>query len=109
MVNFGDCSCIILSPFPKLEKHLPINLYMLYPMAQSVARVCVEIDNKKALQRHCPLSSSPSSKFFLVRGHISAFHCWRSQQHPSVMTGCLTSKVQAHRVNIHIHSYKNPE
>jgi hypothetical protein len=24
------------SPFPKLEKHLPTNLYMLYPMAQSV-------------------------------------------------------------------------
>jgi hypothetical protein len=42
------------SPFPKLEKHLPTNLYMLYPMAQSIARVCVEIDNKKAriVHRH---------------------------------------------------------
>jgi hypothetical protein len=46
------------------------------------------------------------SKIILVRGHnTSVFHCWRSQQHPSVLTGGLTCKVQAHRVNIHIHSY----
>jgi hypothetical protein len=30
---------------------------MLYPMAQSVALVCVEIDKKMPLQWHCPLSS----------------------------------------------------
>jgi hypothetical protein len=35
---------------------------MIYPMAQSVARVCVEIDKKMLLQWHCPLTSSSSSK-----------------------------------------------
>jgi hypothetical protein len=52
--------------FPKLKKHHPTRLYMIYPMAQSVSCVCVEKDKKKALQGHCPLSSSiihrPSSK-----------------------------------------------
>jgi hypothetical protein len=75
---------------------------MRYPMMQSDLLVCVEIDKKMALQRgivHC--HHHP----FLVRGHnTSAFHCWRSQPHPSVLTGGLTCKVQAHRVNIHIHS-----
>jgi hypothetical protein len=28
----------------KLKKHGPTNLYMLYPMVQSVALVCVEIE-----------------------------------------------------------------
>jgi hypothetical protein len=50
-------------PFPKLKKHHPNNLYMLYPIAQSVACVCVEIDKKMAPQEgivhrhwkiHCP-------------------------------------------------------
>jgi hypothetical protein len=35
MVDFGDCSRTVLA-FPKLKKHHPTNLYMLYPMAQSV-------------------------------------------------------------------------
>jgi hypothetical protein len=37
-------------PFPKLKKHSPTRLYMLYPMAQSVVLVCVEIDKKMAPQ-----------------------------------------------------------
>jgi hypothetical protein len=37
-------------PFPKLKKHSPTRIYMLYPMAQSVACVCVEIDKKMAPQ-----------------------------------------------------------
>jgi hypothetical protein len=47
---------------------------MLYLMMQSVAHVFVEKDKKKALQGHCPLSSSivhrPSSKtkIILARG-----------------------------------------
>ena len=46
------------------------------------------------------------SKIILVRGHNTlAFHCCRSPLHPSVGTGGLTCKVQAHRVNIHMHSY----
>jgi hypothetical protein len=43
-------------PFPKLKKHSPTRIYMLYPMAQSVACVCVEIDKKMAPQGgifHC--------------------------------------------------------
>jgi hypothetical protein len=56
-------------PFSKLKKHGPTNLYMIYPMAQSVALVCVEIDKKMPLQWHCPLSSLPSkSKIILARG-----------------------------------------
>jgi hypothetical protein len=45
-------------PFSKLKKNPPTNLYMLYPMMQSVARFCVEIDKQMPLQRHCPLPSS---------------------------------------------------
>jgi hypothetical protein len=42
-------------PFSKLKKHGPTNMYMLYPMAQSIACACVEID-KEMPPRHCPLS-----------------------------------------------------
>ena len=45
-------------PFPKLKKHHPTNIYMIYPMAQSVLLIFVEIGKKKAPQWHCPLSSS---------------------------------------------------
>jgi hypothetical protein len=45
-------------PFSKLKKHAPTNLYMLYPMAQSVALFCIEIDKKMPLQWHCPPWSS---------------------------------------------------
>jgi hypothetical protein len=38
-------------PFSKLKKHGPTNLYMLYPMAQSVARVCVESRHGKGAGR----------------------------------------------------------
>jgi hypothetical protein len=44
-------------PLPKLKKHHPTNLYMLYPMAQSVALFLVENVKKMTLQKHCPLSS----------------------------------------------------
>jgi hypothetical protein len=47
---------MLQTSFPKLKKHHPTRLYMLYPMMQSVSRVCVEKDKKKALQGHCPLS-----------------------------------------------------
>jgi hypothetical protein len=41
---------------------------MIYPMVQSVALIFVEIDKKKALQWHCPWSSSssPSSKIKII-------------------------------------------
>jgi hypothetical protein len=59
---------MLQTSFPKLKKHHPTRLYMLYPMMQSVACVCVEKDKKKALQGHCPLSpsSSPSSKIKII-------------------------------------------
>jgi hypothetical protein len=38
-------------PFSKLKKHGPTNLYMLYPMAQSAARVCVESRHGKGAGR----------------------------------------------------------
>jgi hypothetical protein len=44
-------------PLPKLKKHHPTNLYMLYPMAQSVALILVEKVKKMTPQKHCPLSS----------------------------------------------------
>jgi hypothetical protein len=43
-------------PFPKLKKHSPTRLYMIYPRVQSVALVCIEIDKKMAPQGgivHC--------------------------------------------------------
>jgi hypothetical protein len=43
-------------PFPKLKKHGPTRLYMLYPMVQSVALVCVEKVKKMTPQGgivHC--------------------------------------------------------
>jgi hypothetical protein len=60
-------------PFSKLKKHSPTNLYMLYPMVQSVALIFVGKVKKKALQWHCPWSSSSSSpsskiKIILARG-----------------------------------------
>jgi hypothetical protein len=70
-IHFGDFWHIkmilqkkmLQTSFPKLKKHTPTRLYMLYPRVQSVALACVEIDKKKALQGHSPLSSShhPSS------------------------------------------------
>jgi hypothetical protein len=43
-------------PFPKLKKHHPTNLYILYPMVQIVGLVCVEMDKQMPPQWHCPLS-----------------------------------------------------
>jgi hypothetical protein len=42
--------------FSRLKKQPPTNIYMLYPMAQRVALVCVEIDKQMPPQGHCPLS-----------------------------------------------------
>jgi hypothetical protein len=42
---------------------------MLYPMAQSVSCVCVEIDKKMALQWHSPL---PSSSPWKNKNHFGA-------------------------------------
>jgi hypothetical protein len=88
--------------FSKLKKHRPTHLYMIYPMVQSLVHFCVEIDKKSTLQRHCPLSSSSSSKktkshFGLLNylnfeyvvhacqvEHLSV-DCWRSQ-HTSMPT-----------------------
>jgi hypothetical protein len=61
---------MLQTSFPKLKKHHPTNLYMLYPMMQSVLLVCVEIDKKMPSQGCCPLSSSSSpssSKIILAR------------------------------------------
>jgi hypothetical protein len=62
LVIFGTSMMILHNttlqrPFPKLKKHHPTNLYMLYPMTQSVALVCVEIDKQMPPQGHCPLGS----------------------------------------------------
>ena len=43
-------------PFPELKKHCPTNLYMLYPIEQSIVLVCIEIDKKTPPQWHCPSS-----------------------------------------------------
>jgi hypothetical protein len=45
LVTFGTSMMILHNttlqrPFPKLKKHSPTNIYMLYPMVQSVALVC---------------------------------------------------------------------
>jgi hypothetical protein len=61
--------------FSKLEKHSPTTLYMLYPMAQSVALFCIEIDKKMQLQWHCSLSSfivtMEKQNHFGARPHLS--------------------------------------
>jgi hypothetical protein len=49
---------MLQTSFSKLKKHSPTRLYMLYPMVQSVALVCVEKVKKMPSQWHCPLSSS---------------------------------------------------
>jgi hypothetical protein len=60
-------------PFPKLKKHSPTRLYMLYPMVQSVVLVCVEKVKKMTPQGgivHChhPSPSSTKNKIILARG-----------------------------------------
>ena len=65
LVIFGTSKMILQKkmlqrPFPKLKKHGPTNLYMLYRMVQSVWLVCVEKVKKMTLQRQCPLSSPKS-------------------------------------------------
>jgi hypothetical protein len=49
---------MLQTSFPERKKHGPTNLYMIYPMAQSVVLVCVEIDKKMPPQWYCPLSST---------------------------------------------------
>jgi hypothetical protein len=59
---------MLQTSFSKLEKHHPTPLYMLYPMVQSVALVCVEIEKKMPPQWHCPPSSIVQMKIILARG-----------------------------------------
>jgi hypothetical protein len=44
---------------------------MLYPMVQSIALVCVEIDKKMPLQWHCPLSIVIGNPLSIIRNHFS--------------------------------------
>jgi hypothetical protein len=82
---------MLQTPFSRLKKHGPTNLYMIYPMAQSAAQFCVEMDKQMPAQGHCPLSSSsPSWKSKIVwrAGCASIINlnfefCLRIQ-HPSV-------------------------
>jgi hypothetical protein len=56
---------MLQTSFPKMKKHHPTNLYMLYPMAQSIAYVCVEIDKQMPPQGgivHCHHPSSTIQK-----------------------------------------------
>jgi hypothetical protein len=48
--------------------HHPTNLYMLYPMAQSVALVCVEIEKKMPPQGHVHCRHHHPKKIILARG-----------------------------------------
>jgi hypothetical protein len=52
-------------PFSKLKKNSHTNLYMLYPIVQSVALVCVESRHGKGAGRalFCSLSSSKKNSF----------------------------------------------
>jgi hypothetical protein len=43
---------------------------MLYPMAQSVALVCDEIDKKRTLQPHCPLSIVIGNPLSIIRNYF---------------------------------------
>ena len=55
-------------PFLKLKTYPPTNLYMLYPMVQSIALDCVEIEKKMPPQGgivHCHWKSIVHSKSFL--------------------------------------------
>jgi hypothetical protein len=65
---------MLQTSFSKLKKHSPTRLHMIYPMVQSVALVCVEIDKKMAPQQgivHChhhPSSKIENQKIILARG-----------------------------------------
>jgi hypothetical protein len=85
---------MLQTPFLKAKKHGPTHLYVIYPMIQSVALVCVEIDKKMPLQQHVH-GHHPKTKshfgslnylnFEYVTHACQAKHlsvdCWRSQ-HP---------------------------
>jgi hypothetical protein len=57
---------MLQTSFPKLKTHHPTNLYMLYPMMQSVLLVCVEKVKKMTPQARALsmviITSSPSKK-----------------------------------------------
>jgi hypothetical protein len=83
---------MLQTSFPKLKKHHPTRLYMLYPMMQSVACVCVEKDKKKELQGHCPLSPS-SITIIENQNHFGARGCscqigMRRERSPRVQSLC---------------------
>ena len=60
---------MLQTSFPKLKKHPPTRLYMLYPKMQSVLLVCVEIDKQMPPQGgivHCHWKSIVS----IIRNHF---------------------------------------
>ena len=60
---------MLQTSFPKLKKHHPTRLYMLYPMMQSVLLVCVEKVKKMAAQGdivHCHWKSIVS----IIQNHF---------------------------------------
>jgi hypothetical protein len=60
---------MLQTSFPKLKKHHPTHIYMIYRMAQSVACVCVEKDKKMAPQGgivHCLLHHPLPSKIKII-------------------------------------------
>jgi hypothetical protein len=62
---------MLQTPVPKLKTHPPTNVYMIYPMVQSVLLVCVEKVKKMAPQRgivHHGHHPSSKIKIILARG-----------------------------------------
>ena len=62
---------MLQTSFPRLKKHHPTRLYMLYPIMQSVLLVCVEIDKQMPPQGgivHCHWKSI--STLSIIRNHF---------------------------------------
>jgi hypothetical protein len=100
---------MLQTSFAKLKKRSPTNLYMLYPMMQSVVLVYVEIDKKMPPQWHWPWSSSKNIillnylNFKFVAKHLSV-DCWRSQ-HP--LHANKRPYLPRYRAPRHTHTYMN--
>ena len=60
---------MLQTSFPKLKKHHPTNVYMLYPMVQSFALVFIEID-KKMPPQWWALSIVIGSPLSIIRNHF---------------------------------------
>jgi hypothetical protein len=62
---------MLQTSFSKLKKHTPTNIYIIYPMSQSVAQFHVEIDKEMPPQGHVHCHHRhPKTKSFWCAGPL---------------------------------------